>query len=227
MPDIIKDVNNKGFWDNLKPGDTVRFGCFKQELRNGKTPLEWLVLDVAASDETASGRREALLLSRKVLFFRRFHIGGATNWAISKLRELLNGNFAGVAFSAVELEMIAVSHLHDEACPKYDDDAGEICKWPEGRQFCPDTDDKVFCLSIAEVEKYFPAKENRLCGAVPSAFQGYVSQEETDPYSWWWLRSPGDIDRIAASVGYEGDFHRGNFASNFCGVRPALRIKET
>lgn len=40
-------------------------------------------------------------------------------------------------------------------------------------------------------------------------------------------RSPGDIDRIAASVGYEGDFYMGNYVRNLCGVRPALRIKET
>ncbi|WP_406546150.1 DUF6273 domain-containing protein [Succinimonas sp.] len=228
MPDIIRDVHSAGFWDNLKPGDTVKFGLFRQEILKVKTPLEWLALDVTDSHETASGGREALLLSCKVLFFRRFHVGGSTNWAISELREILNGNFASMAFSAAELEMIAVSHLHDEACPGYVSHAGEVCQWPEGRQFCPDTEDRVFCLSIAEVKKYFPAKEDRLCGATPWALRGdNLPHKKTAPYFWWWLRSPTDADLLAASVGYEGDICRGNYVGNSCGVRPALRIKET
>ena len=227
MPDIIKDVHSEGFWDNLKPGDTVKFGIFRQELRKEKTPLEWLALDIADAHETASGSREALLLSRKVLFFSWFHIGGATNWAISSLREELNNLFMG-SFRGDEREMIAVSHLHDDACPVCDANDKDYCKWPEGRQFCPDTEDEVFCLSIAEVKKYFPAREDRLCGATPWALRGdNLPQKKSDPYFWWWLRSPGDIDRIAASVGYEGDFYMGNYVRNLCGVRPTLRIKET
>lgn len=185
MPDIIRDVHSAGFWDNLKPGDTVKFGLFRQEIQKVKTPLEWLALDVTDSHETASGGR-------------------------------------------AELEMIAVSHLHDEACPGYVSHAGEVCQWPEGRQFCPDTEDRVFCLSIAEVKKYFPAKEDRLCGATPWALRGdNLPHKKTDPYFWWWLRSPTDADLLAASVGYEGDICRGNYVGNSCGVRPALRIKET
>lgn len=228
MPEIIKDVNSDGFWEGLKPGDAVKFGSLRQETRNVKTPLEWLVLDVfAASDETDSGIREALLLSSKVLFFSRFHVGGSTNWEKSELREILNGDFASTAFSDAELEMIAVSHLHDDACPICDANDEDFGKWPEGQQFCPDTDDLVFCLSLAEAEKYFPAKESRLCGATPWALEGDVPQKKTDPYFWWWLRSPGECDRLGFAVAYEGDFYDGEYVGNACGVRPALRIKKT
>ncbi len=70
------------------------------------------------------------------------------------------------------------------------------------------TVDKVFLLSLDEAEKYFVDDKSRAVG------------------TWWWLRSPGDYQKCAASVDNDGSLgDDGNGVRNGNGVRPALNLK--
>lgn len=77
-----------------------------------------------------------------------------------------------------------------------------------------DTKDKIFLLSIDEVEKYFSSDEERstiYIGGAPA---------------WWWLRSPGKYDDNAAIVSNNGDVNKygHNVGYGIVAVRPALWV---
>ena len=76
------------------------------------------------------------------------------------------------------------------------------------------TIDKVFLLSIDEVNKYFKSDIDR---------EVYLSDGTS---VWWWLRSPGDGSRNAASVGGIGSVYEfgDRVSSVFGAVRPALWV---
>ena len=91
--------------------------------------------------------------------------------------------------------------------------------------------DKVFLLSIDEVNRYFGSDEARMC--VPTAYAIANGAWTSDTYTkgdaatcYWWLRSPGYMQYNAAgvisagSVSYMGSSVR----SDRDGVRPALWI---
>ena len=71
-----------------------------------------------------------------------------------------------------------------------------------------DTTDKIFLLSIDEAEKLFANDTSRAVG------------------SWWWLRSPGYGQSLAADVHYYGSLlDDGYRVCTDYGVRPALNLK--
>jgi hypothetical protein len=76
-----------------------------------------------------------------------------------------------------------------------------------------DTDDKIFLLSIDEVNRYFPKDSDRI-----AYYQGSVR--------WWWLRSTG-IRNHAAFVSSSGfvNIHGHRVDYVYSGVRPALYLK--
>lgn len=54
-----------------------------------------------------------------------------------------------------------------------------------------DADDKVFLLSIKEVEKYFNSDKDRGCKPTRHAICNGVLIDEDKGQCWWWLRSLG------------------------------------
>ena len=88
------------------------------------------------------------------------------------------------------------------------------------------TVDKVFLLSILEVNKYFSSGSARQCQATAYAKAQGVLINSSNGNCWWWLRSPGSTFSHAASgddVGSVYDY--GNIVSNDnIAVRPALWI---
>ena len=92
------------------------------------------------------------------------------------------------------------------------------------------TTDKVFLLSIKEVNKYFSSDKARECAttyyAITQAAYTIGDSSEGGTRNWWWLRSPAGNPTSAAAVSYDGsvysiglDFDWGN-----CAIRPALWI---
>jgi hypothetical protein len=77
------------------------------------------------------------------------------------------------------------------------------------------TTDKVFCLSIHEAEVLFPFDDAR-----KASYQGSGA--------WWWLRSPGFTDTVAAYVHTDGDVSYGSHYSHdvtvLGGVCPAFYL---
>jgi len=191
----------------LIKGSYVRFGNYPQKANGERAPIEWLVLD--------SGFREALLISRYALDYKRYYNYYApVTWEDCDLRKWLNTDFLQEAFSASETEMISYSNLMNDCNPKFGTFGGLF------------TRDRVFCLSYEEAGHFFSSDRARQCRATDYALT------HTDYFNLrdsciWWLRTPGGNSRCVSVVGLDGTMDLyGDVARNlaFSAVRPALRI---
>lgn len=189
-------------------GSIIKLGKYEQDndTSNGKEDIEWLVL---VKDDN-----KMLVIRDKAIDCKQYHssyIG--TTWEECSLRRWLNDTFVNEAFTPEEQEKILTTNVTADANPDYDTDAGN------------DTEDKVFLLSIEEVNRYFNNDVMRACKPTDYAVSNgaYVSDSSN---CWWWLRSPGNNRNRAANVdsgGYvseEGDF----VANKDLAVRPAMWI---
>ncbi|MBQ4074171.1 MAG: TIR domain-containing protein [Clostridia bacterium] len=211
-----------------KVGDYITFGSYEQDnnTRNGKEAIEWRVL--------AKENNRLLVISRYALDCKRYN-ESRTNvtWETCTLRKWLNNNFLKAAFSSAEQAMIPTMTVAAHKNPNYSTEPGN------------DTQDKIFLLSITEAEKYFSSDSAMKCK--PTAYaekQGVntsaavyadignayaekqVVKTNSDVYCWWWLRSPGDHQLLAAYVYSHGGVRRygGSVNTNDYAVRPALWI---
>ena len=66
-----------------------------------------------------------------------------------------------------------------------------------------DTDDKVFLLSMDEVQTYL-IRFDRITAPTPFAVRNGAYQSDSGK-CWWWLRSPGRSSDYAANVFYDGN----------------------
>ena len=200
---------------NIKVGDTYTFGAYEQDnsTSNGKEAIEWTVLD--------KDGMSLLLISKQALDCQQYNTSYTdVTWESCSLRKWMNGTFLNKAFNAEEQAQIQNTTVSADKNPEYNTNPGNA------------TTDKVFLLSINEVEKYFNSDEARKCA--PTAYAKAQGAYTSDSYKtasgaatcWWWLRSPGFDQAYAAgvnlggSVNYTGNrVHTDNDA-----VRPALWI---
>ena len=195
------------------PGDTVFFGTYEQDgnASNGKDGIAWLVLD--KKDD------KALIISKYVLVDKAFDESGTYDtWENCSLRKWLNKDFINDAFSVEEQGKIQITNVTADKNPKFDVDAGNA------------TTDKVFLLSIAEVEKYLPSAETKKTGRL---FDVVAGRNILDP---WWLRTTGasegqfilasdDPQKCATLINIVGSItYGGNSVDSAKGVRPAMWI---
>ena len=208
-------IDKKPQNENLEIGDTVILGEYEQDNNssNGKEDIEWLVL--------AKEGDKALVISKYALD-SQLHNTFATRftWETCSLRKWLNETFISNAFSSYEQNMIQKTIVTADKNPEYSTPSGN------------NTTDKVFLLSISEVNKYFSSDEARKCAATDYAkAQGaYTSDEESiegEITCWWWLRSPGTDSIRAAGVWFDGSVdYSGHYgcSSYTYAVRPAMWI---
>ena len=200
---------------NAKIGDIISFGAYEQDnnTSNGKEDIEWLVLDKQGS--------KLLLLSEYALDFQPYNTNHTNiTWEKCTLRTWLNDDFLQAAFSDSEQKMIPTVTVSADKNPSYSTSPGN------------DTRDKVFLLSITEVNKYFSSNEARKCA--PTAYAKAQGAYTNDSYKtadgeatcWWWLRSPGFFQTIAESVDAVGSVSNyGDIVGDGSNaVRPALWI---
>lgn len=201
---------------NAKVGDIVYFGTYEQDndTSNGKENIEWRVL--------AKENSRVLVISDKALDRQPYNSSYTeeVTWENCSLRKWLNGTFLNKAFSTEEQAQIQNTTVSADNNPQYSTNPGNA------------TTDKVFLLSINEVEKYFNSDEARKCA--PTAYakaQGASTSDTCKTPSgaatcWWWLRSPGDDQSSAAYVYFGGNvFELGNYVfSGLNAVRPAMWI---
>ena len=201
---------------NAKVGDIVYFGTYEQDndTSNGKENIEWRVL--------AKENNRVLVISDKALDCQPYNSSYTeeVTWENCSLRKWLNGTFLNKAFSTEEQAQIQNTTVSADNNPQYSTNPGNA------------TTDKVFLLSINEVEKYFNSDEARKCA--PTAYAKAQGASTSDTFKtpsgaatcWWWLRSPGDDQSSAAYVYFGGDvFELGNYVfSGLNAVRPAMWI---
>ena len=140
-------------------------------------------------------------------------------WENCDLRKWLNGEFLKNAFTATEQKKIAVTKLTNDNNAKYGTFGGNS------------TEDRVFCLSLAEAGSLFKDDESRKCVPTPYALgKGCWKSSENfingRACCYWWLRSPGYGQRSATYVNSDGALYLdGNIVHNVNGaVRPALWV---
>lgn len=228
----IQRVSN-GSAGNISGGqaDNVYFGKYFQSNNSTKDPVKWRVLSNTGG--------QLFLLSDQNLDVFQYHTEEENvTWETSTMRSWLNGygassnsggnsgtdytsdNFLGSAFSANEQAAIAVTDVVNGPNPDYGTDGGN------------DTTDHIFLLSIAEANNstYFPRGTNRF--STNTAYvagggklgKGMNNAGKTD---WWWLRSPGFYNTMAAFIDWEDDSpntdgNRVNYDRK--AVRPAFNL---
>ena len=189
-------------------------------------PIEWQVLERRAD--------RVLVVSRHILDCRRYHdLPTATTWRDSTLRRWLNTTFLDAAFTAAEQRRIRRTRCTDNG------------------HGTPDTVDRVFLLSVAQVRALTHPGEgegldrravatSHATARTPDGCHLYVYDKgvakdyvdvdgERRGCSWWWLRTQpqakGGTCARAAFVGARGDVKSyGAVDQRRCGVRPALLL---
>lgn len=144
-------------------GDIVYFGSYEQDndLENGTEPVEWYVLDKTDG--------EATLLAVYLLDCQPYHEAVEDiTWEDCTLRSWLNGEFYNMAFSKEEQAAIVNTKVVNENNPLYNTEGGN------------DTADKVWLLSLGEIEKYFHIDRN----VFADRWNGNMSREEYAIYCY-------------------------------------------
>lgn len=189
-------------------GEYLKFGCYPQNDENQKEPIEWLVLEIKEN--------KALLISCYGLDYKQYHHENAgITWEECNIRKWLNNDFFKMAFLDEEQQRIIVSVLSNDDNPKYRTMGGIR------------TEDRVFCLSIQEVEQYFTRNRERKCKPTSFAHNNGVYANDRNGCCYWWLRSPGRNQNSGACVHVDGSISlRGrNVTCNGRAVRPVLWVK--
>ncbi len=184
---------------------TITFGRYCQEANKAPTPIEWDVL--------TKEKDKYLLVSHYALDTRPFDEGlDWTQWNTCDLNHWLNHAFYSKAFTPNEQESILnIEHEID---------------------FIGKSSEKIFLLSISEIEKYYHTPEDCKCIATPRTIDTIRNMDQAawiDSESggcFWWLRDLGYNELDAVVVGIDGELHvTGAYvgATGFC-VRPAMWV---
>jgi hypothetical protein len=200
--------------EDIKVGSSLSFGGY-----------HWLVLDIQDS--------AALIITQDIIEQRPYHdTYKDTTWADCALRKYLNEEFYD-KFNAVDkLRIIPVTNKNLDN-PWYGTKGGT------------DTQDNIFLLDIEDVVcRYFGDSSEKLQNRTKKQKYWFQCKDENNSKRlakfrgydyWWWLRSPGRINRVAAYVhgnpgGCVGINGNSVFFPRFGperdgGVRPALWLK--
>jgi hypothetical protein len=143
--------------------------------------------------------KRALFITKNIIATMPYHSESVdVVWADCTLRKWLETDIYNHMPTGI-INIIAATKLINANNPEYGTNGGS------------DTTDKIFLLSIDEVNKYFSSDEERISYAHGSAY-------------YWWLRSPGALGNAAVLVHPDGSVNAiGNYVNSaYCGVRPAL-----
>ena len=158
--------------------------------------IEWIILAVEDN--------KALLLSRESVEKRAYHSENVDmTWEHSDIRAYLNGEFYDNTFSGQEKKKMLVTQLENNDNAKHGINGGN------------ETKDRIFLLSIDEVEKYMGS--NAHTNVVSARI---ISRD-------WFLRSPGYKSNYAAIVDIRelyGRIDDRRVDSDIGNIRPALWI---
>lgn len=199
---------NFGFDTALQIGDIVTFGKYPQGADGEVLPIEWRVMDIQEG--------KALLLTEKLLDRITYNEKRtAITWETCTLRQWMNNDFISRAFSSDEQRRIALTINVNTDNPRYGTKGGNT------------TQDKVFALSMDELEEYFSSNKSIMAKATPYAVKMGAWFNKKSGSSYWWLRSSGLSGKHAAIVnsrdGVSADGHYVNCTN--VAVRLALWLE--
>jgi len=188
-------------------GDIVQFGGY-----------DWRVLVVLSG--------QALVISENVIDMRYYH-RGRTNvtWSTSSIRIHLNNTFLN-SFNEAERALIREASVRPSDNPWYGTRGGSEAR------------DRIFLLTIDEVLWHFGGSG----GLGTSAHERTSLSDQFDSARvaydidgnarWWWLRSPGGAETMAAYVRANGavdifgrHVNETDMPGNHGGIRPAMWIR--
>lgn len=200
-----------------KIGDVIEFGSYSSK------PIEWIVL--------SKEEGKILVLSKTALFGNfggdgvvgsktgYYHnINETVTWENCYLRTLLNSeNFLNTIFTSGEQNLIIDSYIVNEDNKEFGTEGGN------------DSFDKLFLLSVSEVDKYCKSEETIYCNIVSEKTGISLSTS-------WWLRTPGMSGNAVTfvrdkKINYEGvlvnstNLAKGNGSGGRFSVRPAMWLK--
>ena len=193
---------------NISVGSTVKFGSYPQGEKGEIKPIDWEVLDVADG--------KALLLSKDCLDVQKYHSDFTDiTWADCSLRNWLNNEFLTKAFTKTEQAAIKQERIENPDNPEYGTIGGE------------NTEDRIFCLSISEAERYLSSDEKRQKKASAYAMtKNPLANKDCGHTVIWWLRSPGFYSVRASDVWPSGKVFADGLgvALRYVCVCPALYV---
>ena len=155
-------LNSKSVLNYILEGNTISFGRYPQDESGIVKPIEWVVLKTE--------KDKVLLLSRYILDKRPYNKKDENvTWETSDIRRWLNEDFYKIAFNSMEQKKISDTLVRTENNSRYGTGGGN------------DTKDKVFLLSIEEVEEVFGdniyEKGNIMCDIVDAIIQSFEARE--------------------------------------------------
>jgi len=211
-------------FQNATAGDILTFGAYPQTADGtDKTPIQWDVLH--------NSGKELLILSKYILDCRRYH-GDYTNtsWKECDLRKWLNGEFYQTTFQSTEKQAILVSHCTDNG------------------EDSPDTDDRIFLLSVKEAREWTGKVTLHSSGvsrrAIGTEFARVKKADGCKLYmydkrgnedyvlahghevgcSWWWLRTRGQKEIEGSGGEKMNDASRAFFVGTRSSIRSYARV---
>ncbi len=203
---------------NQLPG-TIKFGRYFYNDGYSKEPLEWQVL------KTENDR--ALIITANGIDCMPYNDNPTfTTWENSQMRKWLNNDFISAAFNEKEQNFFSAATFNNKEKEfikevTFNNPDNPFFNTKGGRT----STDKVFLLSISEVTEYLKSNEDRMIKATPFAKSKGLFVAENG-CSWWWLRSPGNVQNYAADVDYGGDvdFYGSSAIVGMNAVRPAMWV---
>lgn len=188
----------------LSVGDEIYFGRFPNDEDYVMKPLLWRVIAVEGG--------KALLITVDNIINQSNELTQSGIWKDCWVRKLLNEGFYDSAFTEIEKAQIVYSIIDNPDNKSQRVDGG------------PNTKDRVFLLSIDEVEKYMPTEEDRKSTATEYACKQHPPKRDT---GFWQLRTPGKGGWGSVAVSdIFGDYcaMTGNHVG-YSYLRPAIWIK--
>ena len=195
--------------ETLKIRDIVSVGTYEQDndFSNGEEEIEWIILEIEGN--------KALVVSKYCLESKPYNDDQVEiTWELCDLRSWLNEVFFPAAFTEEEKEWIETTNVIAEDNAYYGTYAGN------------ETEDKIFLLSLYDVEYYFADNEDRGCFPTEYAVEQGIYRDWGNGTCFWWLRTPGSSNRTAAVVDCKLPIMDHGFlvTNEQGGVRPAMWI---
>ncbi|WP_155991362.1 DUF6273 domain-containing protein [Oribacterium sp. FC2011] len=196
----------------------VQFGRY--EMGGQILAIDWQILE--AKEE------KILIISKYAIDEKPFSkLGGWTSWESSDLRSWLNKSFIETSFDEDEQLLIGRTKLKTRAYHNtYDRE-----------EYTEETEDRIFLLSVDEVQKYFPSDSSRRLQ--PTLALKAVSKNKLDSRGCiWWLRSQVNMNKLkigssflACVTEYGGigiaENSQGKPSNQIACIRPAMWLDTT
>ncbi len=189
--------------------DTIYFGKYEQDNdTDKKEKIEWYILDESDG--------KIFLLSKCALDCIKYKEDNkGTTWETSDARKWLNENFFESAFTDTEKKYIQTTTVIPDKSIEKDLNFGNV------------TNDKIFLLSKAEVEKYLKDIDRKLCKVTEYAVKNKAYKNYVTNDTMWMLRSVGwDNGRIFVVSDFQGEYYSlAEVGMLMYSVRPAMWVK--